>query len=101
MIDEPPSIDRPEGGTQRQSLVIHTPKKAVEVEATNSSSKEILTPVAEKDFKVAPFVNIGSNSSNELAASLTNPTLFAKERGSINKDYPVSFQDNVFVKAGK
>ena len=46
VIDEPPSIDRPAGGTKRQSIVLtDRSKKAAEPKVTNSSSKEIL-PVA-------------------------------------------------------
>ena len=46
VVDEAPSIDRPAGGTKRQSIVLtDRSKKAAEPKVTNSSSKEIL-PVA-------------------------------------------------------
>lgn len=45
VTDEPPSIDRPKGGTKKQSLVVPSSKKAAKPEVTNSSSREILQPV--------------------------------------------------------
>ncbi|WP_041644007.1 hypothetical protein [Trichormus azollae] len=46
-------------------------------------------------------VNIGSRSSQPLDVAITNPTIKAKELGTIQGEYPVSFHDNIAVPADK
>ena len=75
VIDEARSIDRPKGGTQRQSLVIHTPKKAVEPEVTNSSSREILSRDVVEEVKAEVVKAHPLDGLAPLSASTAKPMI--------------------------
>jgi Domain of unknown function (DUF4326) len=50
---------------------------------------------------IAPGINIfsGSRDMQGLGAALTNPTVLSKQKGTIKKDYPVTFRGAVYPDA--
>lgn len=93
--EDPEKITNSEQQTQVATVTSNSTHAQVKTElittgATLNNPIQISTPV-----------NIGSRSSDPLGAALTNPTVKAKELGNIKGDYPVSFQDNPFVAAGR
>ena len=71
-------------------------------QATTTTQKAVENTTSQvTETKIAPPVNIGSRSADPLGAALTNPTVLAKQLGSIQGDYPVSFRDNPAVPTGK
>ncbi len=66
----------------------------------SAPSIESTPPKAEIRNNVAPGVIISSRSSSPLGAALTSTTVKSRSRGSIDKDYPVSFRDNPAIAKG-
>ncbi|WP_392408698.1 YpsA SLOG family protein [Chlorogloeopsis fritschii] len=58
------------------------------------------TPATSQSKTIAPGINLSSRSPDPLGGVLTSTTVKAKQIGTTDKEYPVSFRDNKAMPAG-